>query len=99
MNIFCNNFDAKASRIIANLIPRDLYQSSEAPAAGSEDKTNCAEEFSKKHDITARRIKQEETHMAIIIWNMCLKVKIHWTWLKISAPVEYEINHPGIVLN
>ena len=48
MNIFCNNFDAKASRIIANLIPRDLYQSSEAPAAGSEDKTNCAEEFSKK---------------------------------------------------
>ena len=53
----------------------------------------------KNRDITARRIKQEETHMAIIIWNMCLKVKIHWTWLKISAPVEYEINHPGIVLN
>ena len=27
-------------RMNSNLIPRDLYQSSEAPAAGSEDETN-----------------------------------------------------------
>ena len=46
--IFWNIIDAKAFIIIADLIPRDLYQSSEAPAAGSEDKTNCAEKFSRK---------------------------------------------------
>ena len=42
--------------IDANLIPSDLYQSSDAPAAGSEDKTNCGGKNS-----TAKRMEQEET--------------------------------------
>ena len=48
-NIYVEDIDA-------NLIPSDLYQSSDAPAAGSEDKTNCGGKNS-----TAKRMEQEET--------------------------------------
>ena len=37
-----------AEDIDANLIPSDLYQSSDAPAAGSEYKANCGGKISRQ---------------------------------------------------